>query len=166
MISYLYKLKYDDEKVTSQRHGDIHYVSPLDTNVKMYATGEKYGIEGLKLLALEKFEAAFDSIVFDPEAATNLGQFLQVLPKVYSSTPDTDDGLRQLAVMLPLTRQNSYKSLTDLPEFKSTIFQTPEFALRLISKTVPLVREGRCRNCSARMMANADNRCSGCALGH
>lgn len=157
MISYLYELNYSDGKVTSTRHGDSHYISPFDTNVKMYAMGEKFGIDGLKQLAKEKFEVAFDSV-----APTKLGQFLDVIPEVYNSTPDTDEGLRELAVTLTLTREDSRKDLTSLPEFKSTIIQTPEFALDLILKTVPHVKSGYCHKCKHHVICKADTSCSEC----
>ena len=157
MISYLYELDYSDGKVTSKRHGDSHYISPLDTNVKMYAMGEKFGIDGLKQLAKEKFEVAFESV-----PTTKLGQFLDVIPEVYNSTPDTDEGLRELAVMLPLTREGSYKHLTNLPGFKSTIIQNPEFALGLILKTMPHVSCGYCPACKHNVICKSDSMCSEC----
>lgn len=60
MMSYFYKLNYSDSQVASPRQGDTHLISPLDTHVKMYAMGDKPGIVGLKRLAIEKFEVAFD----------------------------------------------------------------------------------------------------------
>lgn len=146
MVSYFYMLDYSDTQMPPPLLSDSHDISPLDTNVKMYAMGEKYGIAGLKQLALNKFEVAFDCV-----KARDLGEFLFVIPDVYSSTPDTDDGLRNLVVSLPTTRKDCYKRLMIHPELKSTIIQTPLFALGLIIKTAPQVNGRWCDNCSEYM---------------
>lgn len=158
VISYFYKLNYFDSQVASPRQADTPSISPLDTHVKMYAMGDKFGIVGLRRLAMEKFEVGFDSLV-----DTKLGLFLRVIPQIFSTTPETDDGLRGLAVSLPLTRKGCYKRLAGLPDFKSVILKTPEFALGLIVKTAQHVDGGRCHHCKKHVYANATStHCSSC----
>lgn len=158
MISYFYKLNYFDDQVASPRQGGTDLISPLDTHVTMYAMGDKFGIVGLKRLAIENFEAAFDSL-----ESTNLDLFLQVVPQIFSSTPDTDDGLRSLSVMLPLTRKGCYKRLVNLPDFRSVILKTPQFAWGLLFKIGPRVDGGKCNYCKRYAFANAaSTRCGSC----
>ena len=138
MMSYFYKLDYCDGQSISQDLHDNSDISPLHTNVVMYAIGEKFGIGGLKKLAEEKFRIAFRS-----SAETDLTQFLQVITEVYNPTPDTDYGLRDLAVTLAATNQGVYRRLAILPEFKDTVATVPQFAVDLIVMTAPHIRPQR-----------------------
>ena len=65
--------------------------------------------------------------------------------------------------MLPLTRKGCYKRLANLPEFKSVILKTPEFALGLVTKPVPRVDGGSYNHRKKHVFANATGtHCSSC----
>ena len=158
-MSYFYKLDYSDGQSTSQDFHDHSDISPLHTNVVMYAIGEKFGIGGLKKLAEEKFEIAFDS-----SAETDLTQLLQVITEVYNTTPDTDYGLRALAVTLTTTKPGLYPRLVILPEFKDTVAAVPQFAVDLIVSTAPHIRDGKCDR-RERGFAQISDTSGGCYSG-
>merc|ERR1712000_406646 len=66
---------------------NIHKSSNLVIHARVYALGEKYGIEGLKLLSLEKFKQ-------EAEFHWDSDDFVRPAEEAYSSTLDQDRGLR------------------------------------------------------------------------
>ncbi|KAL9067294.1 MAG: hypothetical protein Q9161_006993 [Pseudevernia consocians] len=66
------------------------WVSRLYTLVKMYALGDRYDLKGFKQEAEERFKARLDDWPIE--------EFIALIPLIYSSTPDTDRGLRDRAV--------------------------------------------------------------------
>lgn len=63
----------------------------LIIHAKVYALAEEYHIKGLKALALEKFEAGI-------EQHWNSSEFAQAAYEVYTSTVESDKGLRDIIV--------------------------------------------------------------------
>jgi len=62
-------------------------MSRLLTHAKVYSLGEKYLIDGLKALALQKFETA-------AEKHWQKDDFLNAAREAYTSTIETDRGLK------------------------------------------------------------------------
>ncbi|KAI5862510.1 hypothetical protein GGS23DRAFT_79516 [Durotheca rogersii] len=108
MVYYFYHLDYSTpplhiikgKEVTDQMdtHGDGDDVtasrpcySDLVVHAKIYALAGKYFIGGLKALALQKFEAA-------TQKHWAPGDFLEAAQEVYTSTLDSDRGLRDAIV--------------------------------------------------------------------
>lgn len=81
----------------------------------MYAIAEKYDIAGLKALALEKYQIAFDRL-----HTNEFEEFLQVVPNIYR-TPDTELGLRDLAVKLAVKSRDTLMHLARQREFRDTV---------------------------------------------
>ena len=75
----------------------------------MYALGDRYGFAALVELATSKFVAAID------EADFNLSDLVAAIDIIYSTTPDTDYGLRKHVVY---RAQNNIQQLKQMPSFK------------------------------------------------
>lgn len=89
-------------------------------HAKMYAIAEKYGVSGLKTLALQRFE----SLVAE---TWNSFDFLDAIREIYSSTIDTDRGLRN--VVIHIFRSHPELAL-DL-ETQAVVKEVPGFAFDL-----------------------------------
>ena len=66
-------------------------VSPMTFDARVYSIADKYEVLMLKSLAKEKFKQAV-------KTCWNMDDFPETLIEVYSSTPRTDRGLRDLVV--------------------------------------------------------------------
>ncbi|KAJ0333177.1 hypothetical protein KNSL1_013750 [Colletotrichum chrysophilum] len=98
MIQYFYLLDYqqslysDDTSQSSELEDTKStHISCLLLHVKVYAAAEKYAIEGLKDLAVAKFRTTAIQD-WDPAA------FLDAASEAYTSTIDTDRGLRDAVI--------------------------------------------------------------------
>ncbi|RKK88790.1 hypothetical protein BFJ68_g16855 [Fusarium oxysporum] len=76
---------------SSQRPGSVPPTPNLCLHAKVYALGEKYGIEDLKGLALDKFHA-------EAEHHWQSDDFLHAIQEVYKSTIEEDRPLRDIVV--------------------------------------------------------------------
>ncbi|KAI4748072.1 hypothetical protein E4T50_01664 [Aureobasidium sp. EXF-12298] len=94
MIHYFYHHDYPSKKPSD----DTHDVSEsanwkegcLGEHARMYAMGDKYGIPGLKILALRKFKTSLESAL-----SITYFEFATVIAITHLSTPSTDRGLRK-----------------------------------------------------------------------
>ncbi|KAF4961274.1 hypothetical protein FSARC_10221 [Fusarium sarcochroum] len=87
--------------------------SHLCSHAKVYALGEKYGIRGLKALALQKFEN-------EVEHHTESEDFLLAVKELYTSTVDEDRPLRDVVVKT-MTKRTSLLNRESVQEVvKST----------------------------------------------
>ncbi|KAI0425897.1 BTB/POZ protein [Xylaria sp. FL1042] len=113
MVHYFYHLDYntpsthavkDDDTIypSTSLFGKVaihqmetHNVNDKDTDIvlhaKVYSLAEKYFINGLKKLALEKFKVAVKGKLV-------LDDFLEAAQEVYTSTPDSDRVLRNIVL--------------------------------------------------------------------
>jgi hypothetical protein len=73
----------------NQRRKNV--ASSLRLNARVYAIADKYGTGGLKSLAQHKFEVRLHEIDLETDV-------FAVINEVYSSTPDSDRGLRDFIV--------------------------------------------------------------------
>lgn len=76
----------------------------LGTHVEMYAMADKYNIRGLKMLAEEKFARAASQYWNNEELPA-------VMRSVYSTTPDSDTGLRSIVVKTIAEHMGLFKKL-------------------------------------------------------
>jgi len=115
MLRYLYTLKYDDSEgaptvpdpaatgtatitATDSEDSESKLNINADTheymlmsNVQVYALAEKYDVPALKQLAMAKFGALTD---FDQ----SVSKIPDVIEAVFTSTPETDMGLRDIVI--------------------------------------------------------------------
>ena len=99
MIHYCYHLDYLEDETAKIRKLNLKEESfdqahglrggILIDHARMYAMGDKYGISGLKDLALKKYDEAYD------HTCAGLANSIVV---AYTSTIDNDTGLRDVIV--------------------------------------------------------------------
>lgn len=104
MLLYLYTLDYDEDisGLDPQEIKDgsenvptakaIDYEQILD-HVRVYTLADKLDIGGLKSLAKSKFQAAVSG-------HWPLPRFPEIVREIFTSTPSTDDGLRNIATAI------------------------------------------------------------------
>lgn len=86
----------------------------------MYALAEKYDIPALKTLAKRKFEVAVACYYDAPELA-------EAIERVYSSTIDSDRGLREVVLQL----FKLHPQLANTQDIFAVIKETPTLAMDL-----------------------------------
>jgi len=91
-------------------------------NVLVYAIAEKYGISKLKELAKTKFRNQARSILSSSE-------FLAIIQALYSSTPSSDRGLRDIVSQICAPKG---KIIAESPDLNGSILQVGDFGLDLL----------------------------------
>ncbi|THX59129.1 hypothetical protein D6D06_02360 [Aureobasidium pullulans] len=136
MIHYLYHMDYlevETAKIKAEPASTVvlkdHNLSDgiLVNHARMYAMGDKYGIPGLKALAKMKFEEA---------TKYTYAGLVKAIRIVYTSTVDSDVGLRQIIV----TKLHSTGVTSSLgkPGIDQNIKELSELAYALLRKQVGL----------------------------
>ena len=156
MLRFLYTSDYQD---------DAEGGRPLLVDAKMYAIGDKYGIDALKSLAKKKFSDALD-------AGWDIVSFPEVIETVYTTTITSDRGLRDCLAPVLLEHKD------DLHEHEGFIglikdkLSDGEFAMDVINAwaefdvsdkaTASKYTSGRfqCRKCR-----NKWDKCPSCGCG-
>lgn len=131
MMQYCYQLIYTDRLSGSDT--TIPEDSTLRSHVDVYMLAERYGISGLKQLALQKFED-FATMVLMVDG--NEEQLLHAIRAMYASERRAEaDALRQLAVKLCADHAQAFihgtgktmamvfESMDELPEFRGDLFE-------------------------------------------
>ncbi len=152
MLQYLYRLDYT---CATEAHSDYLYdfgQGPILTvddndarrlsslqllaNAHMYNVGDKYGIDGLKGIASEKFA----TILNQPEwhakwdsSTMGIGALVTVIKYIFDSTPESDRGLRDQILGYAVRH---LKSLLALEDFKVVLAKVPEFSYQLLVQEV------------------------------
>ncbi|CAD0095351.1 unnamed protein product [Aureobasidium mustum] len=117
MIHYFYHHDYLERETAKLQgllfYSDEHRKGIMAEHSRMYAMGEKYGIPGLKSLAVAKFRRAYAGATHTGLAAS--------LVIVYKSTPESDKGLRSLLLGLLSIYGRRYKENTEIQQIISSI---------------------------------------------
>lgn len=111
---------------------EASYISRAHANAQVYALAEKYDIEGLKVLARTKFDAAMVA-EFDPVPLTSppdMTHLIAILSLVYNSTPGSDRVLRDRVIG---HMWKHWKRLTPEPEFHALIAANPELMIEAVN---------------------------------
>ncbi|PVI05415.1 hypothetical protein DM02DRAFT_498558, partial [Periconia macrospinosa] len=90
MIQYLYDWVIANSFYFLQGISTTDLTAPI-IHAKVYAIAEKYHIQGLKFVAIENFRLATLDVIVNKE-------FCNAIDVVYTTTPDSDRGLRDLVV--------------------------------------------------------------------
>jgi DNA-binding NarL/FixJ family response regulator len=129
MMQYCYQLDYTD-----QLAGPDVAVSEevtLRSHVDVYMLAERYGITGLKTLALQKFN---DFAVMILTVDGNETQLLHAIRAMYAPDVNADD-LRRVTIKLCADHVQAfihgtgktmalvYESMDELPEFRADLFE-------------------------------------------
>ena len=108
MLNFMYRFDYDASS------SDQASVSPMIFHVKVYSIAEKYDVPMLKSQAREKFEKT-------AKTCWNMDDFPHALTEVYSSTPRTDRGLRDLVIDIVCRH---IKALLEKQDFQTVLDET------------------------------------------
>ncbi|KAL2005190.1 hypothetical protein VTN00DRAFT_3040 [Thermoascus crustaceus] len=99
--------------------------APSLLNAQIYAIGEKYGIHGLKGLALKKFERAIEN-------SWQNNTFCSVIILIYNSTHQGDRGLRDAVTKVACQNAGILKTKT---EFQAVLDTLTPFTADLLRET-------------------------------
>ncbi|KAL8960191.1 MAG: hypothetical protein Q9193_003059 [Seirophora villosa] len=138
MMRYFYVLDYEDGEEESDTS------ACMMVNAQMYAMADRYGIHGLKILAMSKFSMDLHDRFIDVEGwfhdepdpkseleESELNVLLACVEIVFTSTPDTDRRLREELTKFTVKLQ-SVMTLSDKPIFKHICQRFPAFAFEII----------------------------------
>ena len=147
MLQYLYGLDYTidvSERVSEDPYAHTYgpnYASSIELLVyaDVYSIGDKYGINGLKGVASEKFATTLRQNIWHAWDWTDeIGILCTVIKHIFTSTPDSDKGLR--SQVLKYAKIN-LKHLLQLENFKKLLTDIPELCYQL------LLQKADCPNC-------------------
>ena len=137
-----------------------HYLSPagnLAVHVDMYAMGDIFDLPRLSKYAQYKFIESLNRI-------SDEKTFLSLIPRIYESTPESDRGLRDVAVWKARRRYYDYtKNLDHKDAFDEALKSTWLFTKDLLADFAfnPLV--GPCSNCGPGQVFRATKKaCTKC----
>jgi speckle-type POZ protein len=128
MIYFVYHLNYDIPDGSSA----------MLFNAKMYQIGDKYAMSMLKTYAKKEFSTSM-------EEGWEESDFPDAISLVYTSTPCSDRGLRNIAV---LTSLDHLDILIDRDEFKTELASNADFAIDLIQFQGKASRDQRRYTCN------------------
>lgn len=120
MLEYLYKLDYSDSPL------DCGGPTALLTHAQVYTLAEKYGIRSLKILAREKFDQMSDN-------ACDIDVLCLAIKEIYTSTPDSDRGLRDKVCDIV---ESNAKLLLSQPSFRALMLEVNEFTVEMLDVVV------------------------------
>ncbi|KAH4019284.1 hypothetical protein HBI81_192550 [Parastagonospora nodorum] len=136
MMQYCYQLNYTDPSTDS--NSVIDEVADLRPHVDIYMLAERYGVAGLKQLALEKFEALATTVL---SMSGNERILLRAVRAIYEPSRRANaDELRRVVIAIcanhvqgfisgsNTTMALVFESMDELPEFRADLFE--EMALR------------------------------------
>ncbi|KAF2846717.1 hypothetical protein T440DRAFT_501587 [Plenodomus tracheiphilus IPT5] len=126
-----------DYSIVSKPDHSVEVANPLTIHASMYALADKYQVEGLVVLAREKFESCLHH-------HANSNDFLDAVQITYSSTPDTNRGLHDAVVQ---AFQLHFKvNLASIPGIEAKLDCIDELSFLLIKawpvKTEPPKADG------------------------
>ena len=165
MAEFLYhgdykELEHPDSQTTDKdsrdsNPGGAHHAI---LHAAMFAVADKYNIAALGDVAKNKFEEAIKEDVLDT------GYFMDVIEYVYSTTPESNRGLRDLIVFQTQTRGGTIMAVPELnSRLEEIISTTPHFAIDLIQKSLQSASPSRTRCSTCKVELGTGLNCSGCA---
>ncbi|OJD15234.1 hypothetical protein AJ78_04495 [Emergomyces pasteurianus Ep9510] len=98
-------------------------------NARLYAMGDKYGIEGLKTHS----KTEFDNWATDLDVVECIDEFPAIIDEVFGSTPNNDRGLRDIVV--PLIAKNAEIALKN-QELCDVLLLLPELQMEILRRVV------------------------------
>ena len=114
----------------------LFLVPELGIHTSMYGIADKYGIQGLKKISLQKLKAALENYTWNPESRhlytpNMMKELTMAVHTAWKSTPESDIWMR--AALLDHAWRNK-KVLLEVEEFKLVIQLTPQFAYDLFAQ--------------------------------
>ncbi|KAF5620788.1 kelch 4 [Fusarium sp. NRRL 52700] len=100
--SLLHPLQTTDAPIPPLEAVALYLIDPyviISVHYRVYELGEKYGIAGLKALAVHNFETEVEGL-FGGNCVRNLGDLIHVMREVYACTAEGDRPLRDAVVRI------------------------------------------------------------------
>ena len=135
MMQHLYGFDYPGHKISLQDDPEPSHISEPYTHAQMYALADEYDIKDLKEEALWKFKQA---LVAKEGHSDELQTALATIPLIYSTTPDSDRGLRDVVAAYGATNLERIKNLTEL---KSAATQAPMYMIEVLPRFLTRLEE-------------------------
>lgn len=145
------------------------YRSPKDMalHVEMYAMGDKFDLPRLCQFATVKFKESVPT----PTTHATLKEIsqktlIEMIPRIYESTPDSNKGLRTIAVWNVRKDYDCYSSRPDLKgKFREMLQSTWSFTDDLLQDFAARPLIGRCSSCGPGKALRATKKsCAACGL--
>ena len=153
---------YHDERFENSQF----FLHRLCLHTLMYALGDKYGMVALKDYSRYRFLLAFtgndendpgeetewdDDDILEAMKAEDDDVWQELAPiikLVYSTTPDSDRGLRNIVVQLVLLRtwRTHLSMILELPAFRDLLMDLPELQWEMITMPISM-RQYDCTSC-------------------
>ncbi|KLJ09479.1 hypothetical protein EMPG_15095 [Blastomyces silverae] len=96
---------------------------------RLYAMGDKYGIEGLRASS----RAGFDTWAANVDVIEDIDEFPAIIDEVFGSTPSNDRGLRDIAVSLLV---DNAEAALNSQELCDVLLQLPEALMEILKRVV------------------------------
>ena len=146
MISYLYRLDYDDQACASDGTDRVTTGGPLIINAYIYALADKYEITVLKEVAKEKTIVAI-------ETKWKKECFLVAIHNVWTTTPSSDRGLRRCYISIIAKHRTDLRARED---FLGVLSLHGDLAVDILKVTWGMIaraqsRTLRCDQCGYKM---------------
>ena len=137
MLRYVYDLDYTIEvperiAVGIRDRGlefGIELSIQLSKNADMYSMGDKYGIDGLKGIASEKFATTLKQYV--KWGNVEVGSLCAIIEHIFTSTPESDKGLRD---QIRAYAKIHIKRLLPLKDFQKVLAEVPQLSYQLLAQ--------------------------------
>ena len=120
MIHCFYYGTYPDFNEEDDGHT---WRSAHQLHAAMYALGDKYDVTSLKNRARANFNRPASKVYI-----WDLQGFIDSIPLVYSSTPDSDRGLRDITVSKIKENPSQYLHEDVKASYRKVLFEVPEFS--------------------------------------
>lgn len=156
MLEHLYGFDYSGDKICVADIEESSHVSELHTHVQMYALGDEYDMKDLKDEALWKFKKAMEAKKGQDD---ELECLIEVIPTIYSTTLESDRGLRDLVVTWGAS---SLDQMKDMPEFRSAATEVPLYTIEVLPEFLKRVEDRQKSNRTCTSCKNEQLRCGWC----
>lgn len=153
MLQFLYSSTYRSSNVA------LH--------VEMYAMGAKFDLPRLCQFAKDRFKANVPTPTMHASVDDlRYGSLIPVIPRIYETTPDSNKGLRTIAVWNVRKDFECYSSRPDLKgKFREILQSTWSFTEDLLQDFAARPLIGRCSSCGPAQALKATKKsCAACGL--
>ena len=158
MVEYMYRSTCDSDDAGEGAEKEAS--SELRLHAELYAAADKYGLPSLADYAKSRYIATVHE-------SSSPYDFLESIDAIYTLTPESDRGLRDVAVA-----RTRLHGIHDFPEEKAQALmrkiclQVPEYAFDIVDSFMQKPILGRCRDCGPDQRLEAlQLRCLRCGKG-
>ncbi|KAG5917469.1 hypothetical protein E4U42_007237 [Claviceps africana] len=151
MLDYMYTGVYDrrpdlvEHAEQDESYAKVFDVSPVEFHARMMVLADMYMIDGLALLAKEKFQQAVTE-------ETRNCKFLDCIPEIYDMKHGSFDEMRQTIIHSTGERVTPRPLSKELyQQLENVMRRVPEFTYDLLGSYLQSPVQGRCDGCIRKM---------------